>query len=637
VRTRISLFLGAIAASLLLFFGHAGFALDQRSPQQAVQINQDVENVYKKALLHYRERQYAVVEWELRSLLELYPKNHRITSVLYLIGRSQYQQKKWKEAQQTLERLVREYPQSALVDDARFLLAAVAFQREDYFQTARLLLQVLQKSDDARLRDQTQKLLYPLLLDYLDQREVHQLAGSFSGGHAQALFDLLQALQAYREQDKERAKELLQQWMDRYPGHVLGPVARRYARLAERKEPEVLKIGVILPLTGYFGDEARLLLAGIRYAVETDPEARRMGIELVVRDSQGEMIEVIRHTRELIQQERVLAIIGELESDKTAVIGTVAGDAGVPVLAPAAKEDGLTTVAPTLVQMLPDLETRGQFIAEYAMNELQLRTFAILAPADKYGKQMTDSFAQTVDRLNGQIVAETWYYEDPTDLRVQFRHIREVGLEKMVRDSILAENPGMMLSEVDSLVKVVIRQKLESLIPETETGRRPKFADSTAIPVTSIDALFFPVYTEDISYVAPQMALYNIQAQILGGSFWNNEEELDRNARYVSGAIFLGDLYVDETDPVFRRFRDQFRARMGVTPSKLSILGYDTMRFLLEGIRQGARTHRKLMEYLKNTERFRGLLQPYDFSRKPRVNAFLHIMKYQDNTIWKVR
>jgi len=262
------------------------------------------------------------------------------------------------------------------------------------------------------------------------------------------------------------------------------------------------------------------------------------------------MITAIKATRNLIQREHVRAIIGELESELSAGIGALASVDNVPLVAPTASENGVASVGEAIYQLNSDLERKGAALAEYAFRQLGLRTFATLAPADGYGQQLTASFTSRIDELGGRIIAQSWYYGDAQDLSRQFKMIREAAfhydstdVEKMIEE---AEKEGEDLEEKD-------------------------------IPVLSIDAVFFPVYSEHIPYVAPQFALSNIQAQILGGEYWDDADLLRRAqiAPYVDGAIFVSDYFPQEDDPEFRNFRTQFRLKMKRTPERWEIFGYD--------------------------------------------------------------
>ncbi len=628
-----SWFLFVLFFTPVLAFAISPFDQQNQKTKPQFVFNQDVENIFQKALSHYSEKRYDIVEYELQSFQDNYPNNHRQTAIQYLIGRAQLFQKKWSAAENTLTQLLKQFPNSNYSDDACYLLAQIWFQQKKYDATAEELLTVLDTTHDPRLLHTTRDLLPNLLSDYLDAKELQSLRNQFHSDETQAQLRFAEGVQAYRNKNREAAKTIFQNWLTSFPNHPLRNDSERYLKLLTATPSSPMKIGVILPLTGYLQEEAKGLLSGIQYALKTNPAARETEIELIVKDSHDDMLATIDDIQSLLAQENLVAIIGEIESDKTAVIGALAQTRLVPVLAPTATESGLTASLPNIIQMNPDVSLRGEIIAEYAINHLNLHSFAILAPADQYGKNISDSFAQTVDQLNGTIIAETWYYEGATDLRDQFKYLRKLGLKRLDRDSLAMTLPGLSLAQIDSAIN-----KMETMRQFT-TDRRdgiPKFADSTAIPVTSIDAIFLPVYSDIIPYLAPQFALYNIRCQLLGGDYWNDEETLDNNANYLTGTIFCSDYFAEETNETFQRFRNQFRLDTGTTPGKMEIFGFDTMNFLLQGIRAGVNQPEELLHNLEQRKEFEGLLHSYNFDRKPRVNSFLNILKYQNNTITKL-
>jgi ABC-type branched-subunit amino acid transport system substrate-binding protein len=530
--------------------------------------------------------------------------------------------------------LINSYPQSDYVDDSRYLLAAISFKQGQYYASAEKLFTLLETASDPRLRDLAVVRLPDLLLGYLEAQQVQYLRDRFQTSPSQQFFSLFDAVGEHLRGNRDHAQAVLQRLLAESLSESYRDEVRKYISTIANLSSGPLKIGVILPITGFFEEEAKALLRGLQFALEENPVARELGVKAVVRDSQGESLTAITAARELIGKENTVAIIGEIESDKTAIVGALAESSQTPVIAPTAIETGLTQVGINIFQMNPDVTAKGQKIAEYAISQLNLRSFAILAPADKYGRDITDGFAQKIDQLNGSIVAETWYYEGATDVREQISRFRTLGLRKMLRDSILQEMPFLTRSEIDSVAEVINEMRREK--EEEEKEENIELADSTATAVTSIDGIFLPVYTEHIPYVAPQLALYNIQAQLIGGNYWNDEDVLIDNDPYVQGAVFSTDYFLDENSDTFQRFRDRFRAKMGVSPGKLEIAGFDSMNFLLSGIKLSNQTRRDLLDKLKSISTFQGLAASYQFGEDTRMNTNLTMLKYQNSTIRKL-
>ncbi|RMF68981.1 MAG: hypothetical protein D6743_02635, partial [Calditrichaeota bacterium] len=379
------------------------------------------------------------------------------------------------------------------------------------------------------------------------------------------------------------------------------------ARLA-RNRP--VKVGVVLPLTGVYQEQGLGVLRGIDFAYMQTKDQWPVPVQLGVRDSESRLIKAIRATNELIRRQRVPVIVGELESDATAAIGAIASLQNVTVVAPTATENEVASVGDAIFQLNSDLERKGQELARYAFNQLGLRTFATLAPADPYGEQMTTSFTSTIDELGGRIIAQTWYYGNVQDLSRQFKAIREAAFAYDSTD-------------------------VEALIEEARENNQN--LDEKDIPVESIDAIFLPVYVDDIKYVAPQFALANIRAQILGGEYWDDLETLTapQIQRYVDGAIFVSDYYPDESNPDFRSFRRDFRLKMKRTPERWEVFGYDAYQIIQQAIQRNARTGREFKQRMTSLRTYAGMKGLISFKGSRHVNNAVNFLQFINGRIVK--
>ena len=595
----------------------------------------EVENIFPKVLDHFTNGRYELVDEVLKSLLEIYPINHRITGMLYILSRSQYEQGKYREAVVNLQTLIENYKTSEYLEDAFYLKSIIAFKQNRYLDASRSLLEILENKPGMNPKTTILKNLSVLLVDYVDYENVQALRNRYISAQNQSLFILSDAIKTYRQGDVQNAILILEKIIKDIQNEGLREEFNQYLVVIKNAPHANLKVGVILPLSGFFAEEAKSLLRGIQFALNNNPIAKELGIELDIIDTQGEILPTIGLTTALVENYNVIGIIGELESDKTAIVAKITERLEIPVIAPTAIESGLSNISNNLFQMTPDISVIGEKTAEFAFNYLDLKSFAILAPADKYGRNIADSFAKKIDQLNGTIVAETWYYEGVTDVRKQISQFRKIGLQKMTRDSILFENPFYNRSEVDSVINEL--KRIESKEKEKKGKKKIiKPVDSTATPVTSIDGIFLPVYTEQISYVTPQLALYNIKAQLLGGNYWNDYDVLNDNDKYVDGAIFSTDIMIDETDLNYIRFRNNFRLAMGTTPGKLEITGFDSMNFLLEGLKSATNSRKELLNRLKNIRSFDGIVSRYIFEENQRVNTNLTFLQFQNNSIRKI-
>jgi branched-chain amino acid transport system substrate-binding protein len=376
----------------------------------------------------------------------------------------------------------------------------------------------------------------------------------------------------------------------------------------------------VLPLSGFNAEAGVGVYRGVRYAQlanatnghnELTGASGSCAIEFVVRDSESRMLRALKVTQDLLDDPNLVAVIGEIENPITAAIAALAEAKGIPCLVPAATENGIGALGENVFQLNADREHKSRTLAEYAYNFLNARTFVTIAPQDDYGQQMADGFSAAVDSLGGEILAQKWYYGEPQDLSRQFKAIREVAFRKALEDS---------LGQSGALSPALDRDALE-------------------IPVTNIHAMFLPLYEEDIRLVASQRAYFNFQSLVIGGEYWYTAglEKSKELQRYVDGAIFASDYYIDPENQRYKQFRNDFRTRIGATPEKWEIFGYDTATLLLQVIQQGARSRNQILQALEKVDDFVGMKGEISLRNPERVNSKVNILQIRGGKIVKLR
>ncbi|MEE9169911.1 MAG: outer membrane protein assembly factor BamD, partial [bacterium] len=232
---------------------------DRQEPQEKIVFRQEVENIFQKALDQYLSARYELVEGQLESLLEIYPTNHRITGILYLLARAHYFQGKLPDAQRKLHSLINSYPQSDYVDDSTYLLAAISFKQGQYYASGEKLFTVLETASDPRLRDLAVVRLPALLLGHLEAQQVQYLRDRFQSSPSQQLFALFDAVGEHLRGNRDHAQGVLQRLLAESLSESYRDEVRKYISTITNLSSGPLKIGVILPITGFFEEEAKAL------------------------------------------------------------------------------------------------------------------------------------------------------------------------------------------------------------------------------------------------------------------------------------------------------------------------------------------------------------------------------------------
>jgi ABC-type branched-subunit amino acid transport system substrate-binding protein len=608
------------AAVLVLLGWGAGRAQD-------VQV---VDSLFYRGVAAFQKGQYNETLKFLDMLDQVYPNHPRTTAAFLLKAKVAFQQKRYQSALKTYQQLIREFPGSQYVDDAIYGVATIYYQMELYEKSVILLLDLLDRSSDTRLQKKAAQSSIDIMNAHMTVGELSQLIEKVGGARGKAAITLRLAQRAMDNKHYQQARQTLGDFIKRYPDNPYLEQLRKLRVRAEQLGHGILKCGVILPLTGAMAEPGKEMLEGIQFAVDRHNEGTGASVEIIVRDSGSRILQAVRAMQELCGNREIVAIIGELESDITAAIAAVAQEYGIPLLAPTATVDGLTGIGNCIFQLNGGLSARGEMLAEYALRNLGLRRFAVLAPADDYGKPMRDSFVRKIEETGGEILIEKWYFEGAEELGsylgTQLKGIREEGLKRMLKDSVVVQ---ITEEEMEALEERGLPEQ-----PIYTTQDFPGLVDSTSLAVTSIDGFFLPVFHEHLQYVAPQLAYNNFRTVFLGGVPWNDPEFLDEHRNYVDGVYFLSDFYPDPFDSRYFRLRDNYRRTTGKDLENMTIFGYDAMGLLLHVAGEKALPREQIRDRMTGIKDFQGIRGSVTFN-KDRVNVDMHLLQYLDGKlIW---
>jgi len=569
----------------------------------------EIEVTFSEGINEYRNGNYEEATRIFEELLNQYPPHQRITAVYMMLGKCYYKIGVYKKAILLLDNFIKKYPQSKYVNEAYYTKGFCYYEMGEYINSLNTFFFVADNAKEATLIKRSRNNALNIIENNITLNEIQQLRESTTGEISSTILTIKLAQRFLAQGDRDKAISLLQNFVQQHPKN---PYLKTVQDVLNRTHIDIpseeVSIGVILPLSGEYAEQAKAVLAGIHYVQKKFNNNSDIKIKLVVKDSEGDMAKVVKSAQELAMDNRIIAIIGELEREKTIAIAAVLNNLNIPLISPTTSGNGVASLNEYTFQINCDLENRGHILAKYAIEELGLSTFATLAPADDYGKDMTDSFASTVDQFGGKIIAQKWYYTDAQDLKRQFQSIRELGFNLVNKDSL-----------IEYYTKVLDNFEEEK------------------IPVNSIDGVFFPCYTEEIQYIAPQFALANIKAQIIGGEYWYDIDRLRANQNYLEGIIFCSGYYFDETSPEFIKFRNDFRTLMKRTPEIMESYGYDAMKVVIDAIAHKQTTRVGVKNHLDKLKNFQGLRGSITLMDNSRVNSEIRILTYRNGKIELLR
>jgi branched-chain amino acid transport system substrate-binding protein len=182
-----------------------------------------------------------------------------------------------------------------------------------------------------------------------------------------------------------------------------------------------IKVGVLAPLTG----DNLSIGNGIRRAVQLarkDLDLQDVDIQVIEKDSNCEAKTAEAAAKELIAQ-KVVAIIGDYCSSSTLAVLKLAAAAKVVVISPAATSPDLSGSSPYFFRTVPTDVQQGEFAAK-TVTQKGYTKIAILHDDDAYGIGLSKSFADSVSKLGGSVVANEVFPAEGIDVNAQLDRIK---------------------------------------------------------------------------------------------------------------------------------------------------------------------------------------------------------------------
>ena len=538
------------------------------------------------------------------------------SSAMFLLAKTEYRQGNYKAGFSTAYELVSKFPNSEYIGDAFYLMGKSAYQQKNYAKATKYWILVLEYSHNEYLRKKASVQVANALDFLITKREIKQLQGEMDGPIAQAILSIRVARNEITDGNYSYAKSILERYLSNNPSGKYAPVARDMLEEIKSKYKGGKRLGILLPLSGYNEEIGRELLKGFEFAKSEIDES----IELEIFDQNESLLKTLKTVESLSNETNVMGLIGPIDNYTAAGVNIVSKYTDFPVFSPTAAEIGLALTSDFAFQLSPDYGVIATKLANYALNQLELKTFAILAPLDDKGVGLADAFKQAVLDGGGEILVEEWYYPESDSYKEQFMSIRRKAIFLTTKDTLLLKYPEFTDFQLDSIIKE--EQKLyHEENPDDEV-------DSLEIAIKNIDGLFIPIYEADLSKMTAQYAFYNIKAVLLGNDGWLNKDFLRKNKAYFNEALFCTAYYMDEESWDYKNFKNRYRKTMKATPKFYNAIGYDIGNFIFRKLIQ-AKNRIDFKNLVSGAAPYNGIGLRIRFSEKPRVNVDVKMIKFK--------
>lgn len=572
----------------------------------------NVDALFRKALEVYLRGSYAEARTEFQALADLRPVHRKSSAATLMLAKSLYKLQEYPLALAAVAQLYEGFPESRYLREGDMVAGDCRFRQGDEASAVDSYGRVLRSEADGRLKARAAGRVGEMVgTRRLTPAQAERLRKDLGSVRFDEISQFGQARWASRAGRDGEASTLAEAFLKGFPdspfagaaralvrslpSRPAGPLAQGYSTSSVPRQ-RLLKITVICPMSREAGKE---LGDGASLARELFPPKNVDSLMVAFHDSDDDPVTSVKLVQAAALDPNVVAIIGDLTSRTTVPAAAVANALQTPLVTPTASEDGIASIGACVFQINATPGAQGRKIAESAY-ERGLRTFAILASVDSYGKHLAEAFAGRVDALGGKIVARQWYSPGTTDFQGQIQRIREVG---MAMGGPAATAPDTALS-----------------------------AEAATAP--AIDGLLIAAQgPEDVVMTVSQMVASPVAAHLLGGDGWNSPS-VGREIGAVSQTIlFVSKYFEDPTDDTARRFRESFRSRYGRAPNVASALGYDAMSCVLKGIAEGGITREALRDWLSRGQAFDGATGRVSIPPGERQNTGMYLLTIREGKI----
>ncbi len=299
---------------------------------------------------------------------------------------------------------------------------------------------------------------------------------------------------------------------------------------------DTILLGVATALTGgqaTFGISTR---NGVELAIkEANAAGGVKGKKLATRvyDTQGRPEEAAQAVTRLINQDKVVMILGDVASSNSLAMAEKAQAAGVPMITPSSTNPSVTEKGEYIFRVCFIDPFQGFVMAKFARENLKANKVAVLQDnKSAYSIGLTDVFQRKFTEMGGKVTGVESYSQGDTDYRAQL----------------------------------------------------------TAIKKTQPDAIYVPGYYSEVGVIARQARELGLKVPLLGGDGWDSEKLYELGGTAIQGSYFSNHYSPDNPDPRIQKFVSDYKAAYGGVPDALAALAYDAAKVAVASLEKAPDT-----------------------------------------------
>lgn len=296
-------------------------------------------------------------------------------------------------------------------------------------------------------------------------------------------------------------------------------------------------------------------------------------INLIVEDDQCRPEEAANAAQKLIQEDKVVCLIGEVASSNSLAAAPICQNAKVPMITPSSTNPAVTKTGNYIFRICFTDDFQGRVMSRFAREKLKAKTAVIFSDVSSdYSKGLSQVFRADFTKAGGKILDEESYSQGDRDFRAQLTKFKPL-------------NP---------------------------------------------DVMYVPGYYGEVATIMSQARQLGLTCVGIGGDGWDSPKLVEIGGKAVEGCYFSNHYSKDDPNPVVQKFVADYTARYKEAPDALAACAYDAFRIVVDALKRAGKVDRTaLRDALAKTKNFDGVTGKItiDANRNARKSATILTIK----------
>lgn len=319
-------------------------------------------------------------------------------------------------------------------------------------------------------------------------------------------------------------------------------------------DADTIVIGGLAPLTGNVSQYGIAAYNGAQIAVDEINEAGGVlgkDVTFICEDEKGDPTEAINAYNKLVENDKIVALVGDVTTKPTIAVAQKAAQDGTPMITPTGTGAEITEIGDNIFRACFTDPYQGELMAYYAQDKTEAKTAAVLYDTgDDYSQGVADAFKETAEEIGIDVLSYEGYQTGATDFNSQLTKIKEA-------------NPDVVMA---------------------------------------------PCYYEDAAMIIQQARDLGITATFLGPDGWDGilNQMDESNFDVLNNSFYCGQYAFSNPNEALQNWMDAYLEKFDGDDEYLNmfaVLGYEAMHLMAAAIEEAGSTEAEaIIAALKNLE-----------------------------------